>query len=236
MFTIRNMAKEKIQDTSLAVLDNIKTREEYDILIKSGTLPQGLNTPEKLMAVIATGREFGMPPMVAINNIHVIAGRTVLSAAIMGALIKKAGMEYEFTEDHLVDQESGRITTTLVIEYASKLRAGVVKSVSHTVSWGQMTQAGYVQKPNWKKMPKEMLRARCMSSAIRANFPEILMGFYFDLDIVDAMDTGHEMKVSEDGMVEIVPMSEDKESTNTEVVDDQSAVEVEIVEGDGLIS
>lgn len=230
----------KQESGSLAVLDSIKTREEYDILIKSGVLPSGLNTPEKLMAVIATGREFGMKPMVAINNIHVIAGRTVLSAAIMGALLKERGMEYEFTEDHIVE-ENGRIVTTLVIEYASKLRPGVVKSVSHSVTWGQMQMAGYTNKDNWKKMPKEMLRARCMSSSIRANFPEILMGYYFDLDIVDAKDTGHEMRISEDGMVEIVPKEDENDYQYAEYIEENSAGKispnvVEVAEGDGLIS
>ena len=194
--------KKKKIETSVAILENINSREEYDILIKSGTLPASLDTPERLMAVLATGKELGMPPMVAINNINLIAGRTVVSSAMMGALLKERGMEYAWTKDHFVE-ESGRITTELAVDYLSKL-TGKVKTVTFDVSWGQFVKAGYTTKDNWKKMPKEMMRARCMSGAIRANFPEIMLGMYFDIDLVDAKDTGHEMEVNEEGHVTII--------------------------------
>jgi len=43
------------------------------------------------------------------------------------------------------------------------------------------------------------MRARVISSMARFLFPEVLSGFYTDLEIVDATDTDVEIVLNEDG-------------------------------------
>lgn len=200
------MAKEK-KEANLAVLGKLKTIEEYQVILDSGAIPGNLDTPQKLMTVVQTGKELGMPPMVAINNINVIKGRTVISSAMLAALLKQHGYEYTYTKDFLQEtDEDGdvRITTELEIEWLSKLGTNRIKTANFSVTWAEMERAGYTEKQNWEKYPKNMMRARCMAYAVRALCPEILLGFYTDLEIVDAMDTDHEVEMNEEGDVTII--------------------------------
>ena len=52
------------------------------------------------------------------------------------------------------------------------------------------------------------MRSRCISSAIRYLFPEVLLrsagGLYSDVEIVDAMDGDNDMRVGADGQVEVI--------------------------------
>jgi len=197
------MAKTNGEDTSLAVLGEIKTLAEFQTILDSGAIPSNLDTPQKLMTVVQTGKELGMQPMTAINNIHVIKGRTVISSAMLGALLKQSGVEYIYTKDHEED-EDGRIITELEFEFLSKI-SGKAKTARFSISWGQMEVAGYTEKQNWEKYPKEMMRARCMAYAVRALFPEILLGLYSDAEIVDALDDReHEVTVNEEGETVVI--------------------------------
>jgi hypothetical protein len=196
----------KENEVSLAVLDQLTTIEEYQVILDSGAIPSSLDTPQKLMTVVQTGKELGMPPMVAINNINVIKGRTVISSAMLAALLKQHGYEFIYTKDfHQEKDEDGdtRITTELEIEWLSKLGTGRLKTAKFAVTWAEMERAGYTEKQNWEKYPKNMMRARCMAYAVRALCPEILLGIYTDLEIVDAMDTDHTVQMNEEGDVVI---------------------------------
>lgn len=186
------------------ILSNIQTREEYEILLNSGAIPKALNTPEKLMTVVQTGKEFGLAPMVSINNINVIEGKTCLSAALLGALLKRANIEWIWTKDHSVESE--KIVTELKFRYKSILDNSVIEQ-SWSVTWGQFQLAGYTEKPNWKKYPKEMLRSRCLSSGARYIFPEIILGYYVDDEIVDATPNSedkYDIIIDEAGQTRVV--------------------------------
>ena len=201
------MSNKEETAVALPMLSKLQSRAEYQILIDSGTLPSSFDTPEKLMAVVKTGSELGMPAMVSINNINVIQGRTVISASMMGALLKESGVEYIFTRDYDKEKETGKITTEMEFEWISKI-TGNPKTSKFAVTWGQFKLAGYTEKPNWKKYPKEMMRSRCMTSAIRYLFPEVLLrsagGLYSDVEIVDSMNGENDIKVGADGQVEVI--------------------------------
>jgi len=83
------------------------------------------------------------------------------------------------------------------------------KSAKFSVTMGQMVLAGYTTKDNWQKLPKQMLRARCLSEAVRAYFPEVLMGIYTDLEMADATDMNYKTRVTEDGDIEIIQDAEE---------------------------
>lgn len=202
----RTSKNEEPEVNDLAVLDKLDSLAEIQTLLDSGAIPSSLDTPQKVLTVIQTGKEMGMKPMTALNNIHVIKGRTVISAAMLGALLKARNIEFIWTKDYF-EEESGKIVTELEFEFISRV-SGQPKTTRFSISWGQMELAGYTTKDNWAKYPKEMMRARCLAYAVRALFPEVLLGFYTDSEIVDAMDTGHETTVDEEGTVVILPVEE----------------------------
>ena len=49
------------------------------------------------------------------------------------------------------------------------------------------------------------MRARCLSSAVRALFPEVLSGIYTDIEMVDALDGDSDYTIiaDEDGEIRI---------------------------------
>jgi len=187
------------------MVKNLDSMEEIQTLIESGLLPSSLGTPERVLTVLQTGRELGMSPMQAFNNIHVIGGRPVISSAMMGALLSRSGVDFDYTKDFVT--EGDKIITELEFEYYND-RLKKTKKKVFSITWKQMEVAGYTEKQNWTKYPKEMMRARCMSYAVRALFPHILVfkggGLYTDAEIVDSTtNEGAQMNITDDGTVEV---------------------------------
>ena len=74
-----------------------------------------------------------------------------------------------------------------------------------SVTWAQMALAGYTTKQNWEKYPKEMLRARSLAYSVRALFPEVLSGFYTELEIQDVLpEEDVEVKVNDEGEIILI--------------------------------
>jgi hypothetical protein len=204
--------KQTAEESSLALLKDLKSVEEYQILLDSGAIPAALDTVQKLMTVVQTGKELGMGPMAAINNINIIKGRTVISSAMLGALLKSRNIEYIYTKDWVKEpNEKGEdtIRTEIEFEWISSV-SRKPKTAKFSISWAEMEIAGYTSREQWEKYPKNMLRARCMAYAVRALFPEILLGIYTDTEIVDAFNTNHTIDLDEEGGTVIV------EATHTE--------------------
>lgn len=124
-------------------------------LMESGAIPEALNTPEKIMTVIQTGKELGLAPMTSINNIYVIKGRTVISATMLGALLKKNGKEFTYTKDFVSETvgDNTRQITEMEFEWLSPI-TGHAKSTKFSVSWQEMELAGYTTNKSWAKYPK----------------------------------------------------------------------------------
>lgn len=202
----------KKEEVSLAVLDTLKTREEYQMILESGAIPGNLDTVEKLMTVIQMGKELGMQPLTSVTNINIIKGRAVISSSILGALLKKSGVEYTYSKD-FETQEDGRIITEIEFEFLSKI-SGKPKIAKFSTSWAEMELAGYTEKQNWEKYPKNMMRARTMAYAVRALFPEILLGVYTDSEIVDSMNTNHETILNEEGEIVIIDTTHEEVNDN----------------------
>lgn len=201
-----------LQNTDLAAtkLDNFKSIEEMKkwatTIIDSGLLPQSIEEPEQVITIVQHGKELGLTPHIALNNIHVIAGRPVVSSSMLGAMLKKHGVEWIIEEDFATFKQDGNSgkRTTYKFFWKSKI-TGTVLDTTFSITWAQMEIAGYTEKHNWKKYPKEMMRARCLTYGVRALFPEIFLGLYSDVEINDvAQDLGVEERdvtIGEEGEV-----------------------------------
>lgn len=120
-----------------------------------------------IFACLLRGIGLGLDPMEALANIHVIEGKAVLSSELMLSLVMRKGVQVEWSK--MTDEEvECRLT-----------RPG------HPVHIGRWTiedakRAGLTGKDNWKKYPRAMLRARCISEAIRAWAPDLLGAGVYD--------------------------------------------------------
>ena len=141
------------------------------VLCRSGLLPQGLSTPEKVCVALEWGHELQLPPMVAVNNIAVINGKPTLSVDIMAAVVKRSpeygGIEWTKATETEMECVVSRILPNGKIE----------KTVSRFTIDDAMT-AGLTGKDVWKKYQKRMLKHRCLSYGLRDAFPDILAGLY----------------------------------------------------------
>jgi len=197
----------------LTKLDDFNSVEEATewakVIIDSGLLPNTITEPEQVITVIQHGKELGLSPHVALNNVNVIQGKPTLSSTIIGALLKRSGKEWVWDEDFEIIEDkngnpgktpSGGINrrTTIHFFWKSSITDSVMEA-THSVTWSQFEIAGYTTKQNWERFPKEMLRARCISSACRALFPEVLSGFYTDIEMADAVGADYVAKTTEEG-------------------------------------
>ena len=68
------------------------------IMVKSGLLPDSVNTPEKAIVIMQKGKELGFQPMAAFEHIVVVNGRPSPDGAAIGTLLRRGGVEWEVTK------------------------------------------------------------------------------------------------------------------------------------------
>lgn len=175
------------QATALAVSGAIRINGVAEVfalakhLAKAkGFVPKNLLGDEgSIAAAILTGIELGLGPMEAMRSIHIIEGRPSMSADLMLARAIRAG-----------------IVVTWLKANATEARAKLQRPgfPPYEQSWTQQdaVTAGLWGKNTWAKYPAAMLRARCISAALRAYAPDVLgSGVYtpdeiHDGDVIDA--------------------------------------------------
>jgi hypothetical protein len=159
-----------------------------DQLVKSGLLPSSIKSPAAALAIIQKGRELGIPPMYALNNISVIQGRTVTSAELMLAMIYRdhgdGAIQFEETTDE-----------RCVVLYKRRSWASPRR---FEWSWDDAKRANLIGKDVWKAYPPAMLRARCISAVARIGFPDTIGGMHTHEEM------GGEVEVTDSG--EIIPV------------------------------
>jgi hypothetical protein len=177
-------------------IEDMKKWAEY--IIDSGLLPGSITEPEQVITMVQHGKELGLSPMISLHNIHVISGRPTLSHTMLGTLLKRHNVEWVWNEDFetIINKDGkpekmgdGTINkrTTIHFYWKSKITDKVMDT-TFSVTWAQMVLSGFTTKDNWKRMPKEMMRARCLTYGVRALFPEVLGGFYTDIEVADTIE------------------------------------------------
>ena len=148
--------------------------EKYEmasVLCKSGLIPNGLNSPEKVFVALQWGHELGLSPMVAVNNVAVINGKPTLSADIMSAVVKRSpeygGIKWIEMSDTKAECEITRI-----------LPNGEKEVQRSCFTMDDAVKAGLASRDVWKKYPRRMLKHRCLSYGLKDVFPDLLAGLY----------------------------------------------------------
>jgi len=189
-------------------------------LIESKQLPAHIKTVEQAFTIAQMGKELGFPTMQAFHYIIPIQGKLSLSAKATNALLRKGGVKFFTKEDGVYVYKDGSITdmrkdiaenpvdrrTTIVFT-----RDGVEETCSFT--WVDATGQGLNTKDNWKRMPKEMLYARCLAKGANRVGSDLLLGLYMTEELTDSFNIPEiAVKRNEDGTIkEIVDV------THTEV-------------------
>ena len=132
----------------------------------------GIQTPAQALALGLLCQAEGRHPAEAARDYHIINGKPSLKSEAMLARFQQAGGKVDWHE-YTHESVSGTF---------SHPQGGSLK-----VSWTMQdaTRAGLTGNPTWKKFPRQMLKARCISEAVRGIFPGVLSGLYAPEEVSD---------------------------------------------------
>lgn len=115
---------------------------------------------------ILYGREMGFTPIVSIMGIYIIEGKPSLSANLLATLVKRSG-KY----DYRVKENTA---SRCAILFRVRNDAGQWEDLGESeFTIEEAKTAGVASKDNWRKYPKAMLYARCISAGVRAHCPDV---------------------------------------------------------------
>jgi len=143
------------------------------LLRESGFAAANFKTDGAVLAAILYGQELGFSPIQALQCIDIIQGKPTISAAGVKAKILAEGgviRDLEWT-DKLCRIEGNRAGNKVITEYTMQ----------------EAVQAGLAGKDNWKRMPKDMLYARCVTRYARNHWADKIKGLYGGEEMSDAV-------------------------------------------------
>jgi hypothetical protein len=132
----------------------------------------GIQTAEQALALGLLCQAEGRHPAEAARDYHIINGKPSLKSEAMLARFQQAGGRVEW-HDYTHDSVSGTFTHP---------QGGSLK-VSWTIKDAE--RAGLTGNPTWKKFPRQMLKARCISEAVRGIYPGVLSGLYAPEEVAE---------------------------------------------------
>lgn len=152
------------------------------VMARASLLPKAYREqPANVLLAIEHGEMLGMPPLAAIQMIHIIDGRPAASAGLISALVRRAGHRLRVTGSDT------QATATIV-------RADDPE-FTYTATWDmdRAKAAGLLGKTNWRLYPAAMLKARAVSEVARDACQEALCGLTYTADELGAQDDGGEI-------------------------------------------
>jgi hypothetical protein len=137
-------------------------------LANSGLLkPQYRKQPANVLWAIEYGRMIGLSPMAAITGVHVIEGTPSASAALMSALVRRAGHKLRVRGD----------ATSATCRIIRSDDPDFVFEATFTIE--EARAAGLAKKAVWQSYPASMLKARAISQCCRDACEEVLFGLHY---------------------------------------------------------
>lgn len=134
------------------------------------------NNPANCFIAIQWGKDLGLAPLQATQNIAVINGRPALWGDAVPALVI-ASKQCEYINMTLENQTA----------ICKVKRIGQPEHIS-TFSMQQAKVAGLLEKQGpWKQYPDRMLQNRARAFALRDVFPDVLKGLYTAEELIDSL-------------------------------------------------
>jgi hypothetical protein len=137
-------------------------------LAEASLLPRAYQKqPGNVLLAVEMGEALGLHPYVAINGIHVIEGKPTGSAALISALVRRAGhrLRVRGTDKEAVAQ---------IVRHDDP-------DFTYESKWDldRARTAGLLGKDVWKKFPAAMLKARAITEVARDACQEALSGIQY---------------------------------------------------------
>lgn len=159
-------AIEQHQSTGMTFAD----KKAYAVALADASLlpRQYQKQPGNVLLAIELGESLQIPPIQAINTIHVIEGKPSASAALISALVRRSGHKLRVTGDD--ERAVAQIVRHDDPDYV------------YEVEWNldRAKKAGLLSgKDNWAKYPAAMLKARAITEVARDACQEALMGIQY---------------------------------------------------------
>ena len=188
---------------------------DLQVLIETKKLPAHIKDSKDAFLIQEMGRELGFPAIQAFHYIIPIQGRLTLATKALGAVLRRGGVEFTTLEDAVwvySDGETNPIHTRPEQPVDRRTTIKFVRGNQVEVVfflWSDATTQGLVGKDNWKRMPREMLYARCLTKGANRIGQDLTMGLYSTDEMVDALNVDlKKVKRDEDGFVSAVEETE----------------------------
>jgi hypothetical protein len=130
----------------------------------SGMFPD-IQSEAAACAKIIIGRGLGLSDYDAMTGLHIIKGKAVLAANLMAASIKRAGK---------YDYRATCSDTECSIVFFGRTMDGKWEEIGTTEFTLEDARRAQLGGDNWRKWPKAMLFARCISSGYKQHCPDAL--------------------------------------------------------------
>lgn len=164
---------------------------------KAGYLPKNTTREQATLAIVA-GKQLGLAPFAAIQNIAVINGRPSVWGDAVGGLVASSGLcEREYVEEIGTEKD-------FRIVYHVK-RKGREDEVVREFGYADAVRAQLWGKAGpWTSYPKRMMMMRARAFAYRDAFPDVLKGMRIaeeEQDVIDVEPVGNEkLSLPENGL------------------------------------
>lgn len=155
-----------VQNYSMTDLEKMATT-----MVKSRLF--GIENIDQAVTLMLVAQSEGLHPAMAARDYHIIQGRPSMKADTMLARFQQAGGRVEWT-DYTEEKVAGKF---------SHPQSPLPVLISWTMEMAK--RIGLAGKDNWKKYPRAMLRARCVSEGVRATYPAIAAGIYTPEEVQD---------------------------------------------------
>lgn len=155
-------------------MSNIIPLPEIRVMAKSAASSKmfSAKAEEQIFTLMLVAQSEGIHPIKALMAYDVINGQPALKASEALARYMDAGGKIEWIKS---DKESAKARFT----HPSS------GSFEYEYTVEDATDAGLINKENWKKNLKAMLRARCTSAGIRMSYPRCLNNMYLAEEVQD---------------------------------------------------
>lgn len=156
-----------MESNALVPMNEIK--EMAAAVCKSGLFQ--LPSPEAALTLMLICQSEGIHPIQAVKRYHIIKGRPAMRADAMLAEFQRLGGRVQWKERSdtkvtaIFSHPQGEAEITWTIDMAKS--------------------AGLTANDTWRKYPRQMLTARCISEGIRTVLPAVVTGIYTPEEVAD---------------------------------------------------
>lgn len=166
------------EELSVVIQSFLKASET---VLKSGMVPKGYDTKEKIAIGMYYASELGLPPLMSLRNISVINGVPTVWGDLPLAMVQARG-GLEFIDEYFLDKNGNKICeANKNLTQEVDVAICKVKRRGYELKEYFYTTADKLRNPNhknqaWVFYPTIMMLRKCRSLALKANFADILGG------------------------------------------------------------